>query len=180
MAARKEQIIQAALAIADEEGLPAVSMRAVAARVGVTPMALYRHVAGKEELLDGVLEQLLAELSLPPEDDPWEDRLLALSAEVRELARRHPTAISLVFERPGRTPDARVRVEAIHSALREAGVCGHDVLRLERMLSTFAVGYALSEVSGRFAGATTADLDREFTRDLADLAGLVRRVAAGA
>ena len=168
------------MAIADENGLAAVSMRAVAARVGVTAMALYRHVANKEELLDGVLEQLLAELSLPPEDEPWEDRLIALSAEVRELGRRHPTAISLVFERPGRTPDARVRIDAIHRALRDGGLTGDDVLRLERMLSTFVVGFALSEVSGRFAGATTTDLDREFARDLADLIDLVRRQAVGA
>jgi AcrR family transcriptional regulator len=177
MVERKEQIVRAALDIADEQGLAAVSMRAVAARVGVTAMALYRHVASKEELLDGVLELLLAELALPDADASWESRLSALGSAVRELARRHPATIRLVLERPGQTPDARVRVAAIHQALRDAGLTGYQVERLERMVSTFAVGFAVSEVSGRFAAGTREDLDREFSRDIADLIDLIRRQA---
>jgi AcrR family transcriptional regulator len=174
----KEKIARAALEVADERGLAAVSMRAVAARVGVTAMALYRHFANKEELLDCVLELLLAEMTLPLQGESWEYRLRALGAEVRRLARRHPTAVSLIFERPAQTPDARLRVAAIHQALGDAGLSGGEVLRLERMVSTFVVGFALSEVSGRFAGATAADLDLEFARDLTDLIDLARRLAA--
>jgi AcrR family transcriptional regulator len=177
MAERKEQIVRAALDIADDRGLAAVSMRAVAARVGVTAMALYRHVGSKEELLDGVLELLLAELPLPDADESWESRLRALGSAVRELARRHPATVRLVLERPGDTPDARVRVAAIHQALRDAGLRGYQVERMERLVSTFAVGFAISEVSGRFSGGAPADLDREFSRDIADLIDLVRRQA---
>jgi len=178
MVERKEQIVREALAVADAQGLAAVSMRAVAARVGVTPMALYRHVASKEELLDGVVELLLAELVIPPLTEPWEDRLRALGAEVRALARRHPTAVVLILERPGHTPAARLRVGAIQQVLRDAGLVGYGVERLERLLSTFVVGFALSEVAGRFEGATEAELDIEFGRDVADLTELVRSAVA--
>src|SRR5258707_4038781 len=60
---RRQAILDAAVALADERGLDAVSMRAVAERVGVTPMALYPHVGSKAELLDGMIGELLVQLS---------------------------------------------------------------------------------------------------------------------
>ena len=101
MATRKDQILAAALALADEAGLEAVTMRAVAARVGITPMALYRHVADKESLLDGVLETAVTGIGLPdlvsrlsmctqaplkPLDDAERRAVLRDRAEARGLA----------------------------------------------------------------------------------------------
>ena len=72
-------MLAASLALADEQGLSAVTMQAVADRLGVTPMALYRHVANKADLLDGVVEQILWEVPLPDPAQPWPDRLGALA-----------------------------------------------------------------------------------------------------
>lgn len=102
MSGRREEILDAALAIADEHGIGKVSMRALAERVGVTPMALYRHVSDKAELLDGMVGRLLAGL-LPPDagkGQAWHERLTALGYAVRAMARRHPWAAGLLF--PGR------------------------------------------------------------------------------
>lgn len=147
---RRQQILDAALAIADAHGLDAVTMRAVAARVGVTAMALYPHVKSKDDLLDGLVGRLLAELSLPDSAKPWPDRLREIARSARETARRHPAVMPLLFARPAVTPDAVRVVEAIYQALLDAGVPDGEVARVERLVSTFVLGYAISEVSGRF------------------------------
>jgi len=153
MSGRREEILDAALAIADEHGLEAVSMRTLADRVGVTPMALYRHVKDKAELLDGMVGRLLATLlsSAAIEDLAWDERLSALAYAVREVTGRHPWAAYLLFSRPAVTPDAVRAVDIIYLALIEAGVPESEVPRLERLVSTFVIGFAASEASGRFS-----------------------------
>jgi len=203
----RASILDAALELADERGLGATSMRAVAERVGVTPMALYPYVGSKAALLDGLVDRMLAEF-LPDigahEGRPWRDRLRLIGYGVRELARRHPTTFTLLFDRPAVTPDAVRVVDAIYRALLDAGVPDKDVPRLERLFTTFCLGFALSDVNGRFAvggvnprarraaaapGAVPAheqlapvldselDLDAEYEADLENLIDLVASVA---
>ena len=151
---RKQSILDAALALADEQGLAAVSMRAVAERAGVTAMALYPYVGSKAELLDEMVGRLLTELlpdAAPGQD--WWARLGALARAARLLAHRHPWAASLLFSRPSVTPDAARVVDLLYQALLDAGVPAAQVPRLERLVSTFVLGYAASEVGGRFVSA---------------------------
>jgi len=200
-------ILDAALRLADERGLEAVSMRAVADRVGVTPMALYPHIGSKDALLDGLVDRMLAEY-LPEESTlpalPWRERLRSIGRGVRDLSRRHPAAFTLLFQRPAVTGDAVRMVDLIYRMLLDAGVPDDQVPRLERLLTTFCMGFALSEVSGRFgddcddprdrragtaAGTVPAherlapvldsgvDWEAEFAADLEDLIALVARVA---
>jgi AcrR family transcriptional regulator len=154
-------VFDATLALADEEGLAAVSMRAVAARLGVTPMALYRHVGDKSQLLDGLVEQLLLELPLPETTLPWQERLDALAAAMRATARKHPRVFPLLLQRPATTPGALRAREAVYGALRDAGVDESTVPRVERLLSTFVLGFAASEAAGRFT-ANSEQLDEDF------------------
>lgn len=200
--ARRQQILGAALAIADEQGLDAVTMRAVAARIGVTAMALYPHVRSKDDLLDGLVGRLLAELSRPDPAEPWRDRLRALGRSARDLAHRHPAVVPLLFARPAVTPEAVLVVDAIYLALLDAGVPDAEVARVERLVSTFVLGYAISETSGRFAAGdprerrallegtelpahrkladqleTATSWDAEFEADLDDLVRLVENAA---
>jgi AcrR family transcriptional regulator len=151
VADRRELILDAALEIADEKGLEAVTMRGVASRIGLTAMALYPHVRSKEDLLDGLVGRLLAELTLPDPDLPWRERLRGFARSTRVLAHRHPAVMPLLFARPAVTPDAVLVVDALYQALLEAGVPDAEVARVERMVSTFVLGFAISEASGRFA-----------------------------
>jgi AcrR family transcriptional regulator len=214
MVDRRQEILDAALALADERGLAAVSMRAVAERTGVTPMALYPQVGSKAELLDGMVERLLSEL-IPPgaaqaanaEGQDWRVRLRALAHAFRKLAHRHPWAATLLLSRPSVTPDAARVVDLVYTNLLAAGVPAPDVPRVERLVSTYMIGYVASEVGGRFVsgelnprarrglvGAVRAnalpghaalarwlqppvDWDAEFEADLDDLTRLIETAA---
>lgn len=172
MSGRRQQILDAAMAIADRDGLDKVSMRTVAENVGVTPMALYRHFDSKLALLDGMVERLVT--SLRPEDvtGSWDERLTALAHAYRGLAQRHPWSADLLFSRPSVTPDAARVTEFIYAAIRDAGVPESQVGRLERLVTTFVIGFAASEALGRFEGRLLG-LDAEFDADLADLRQLI-------
>lgn len=203
MTDRRREILEAAMAIADERGVDAVSMRAVAARVGVTPMALYPYVGSKSALLDGLVELLVGELPAVATHGSWRRRLLAMGGELRTVARRHPTVFGLLLARPSATVGAIHSTDAAFSALLDAGVPPAEVPRIERLISTFLIGYAVSEVAGRFGTGSDArsarihgaldelpghravaghakvpvDWDAEFRRDLDDLAVLIEHVA---
>jgi AcrR family transcriptional regulator len=177
----RESILDATLSLAEERGLDAVSMRGVAARLGVTPMALYHHVRDKDDLLDGLVERLLAELPLPDPSLPWAERLAALATSLREAAVRHPDAFLMLLQRPVATPEALAVRGVVYDALREAGASGELVPRIERLLSTFVIGFAASEAAGRFAGHDQAvrDADFEWAREQLMVAAAGSRAAKG-
>jgi AcrR family transcriptional regulator len=151
--------LEETLALAEQQGLDAVSMRAVAQRLGVTPMALYHHVRDKQDLLDGLVERLLTELPIPDPELPWAERLRALATSLRETAARHPDAFLMLFRRPAATPAARRAREAVYVALRDAGAPERLIARLERLLSSFVLGFAASEAGGRFASIDPGRLE---------------------
>ena len=156
-------ILDETLALADERGLAAVTMRTVAARLGVTAMSLYHHVRDKNDLLDGLVERLFAALSLP---DP------SLAGRGATSARLHAACVSrlpvipmpsVAPRRPVATPSAALAVRDVaYAALRDAGIPDELVPRAERLLSTFVIGFAASEVGGRFAAHDQAVRDADF------------------
>lgn len=162
-------ILRAALEVADDDGVTGVSMHAVARRLGVTPMALYRHVENKADLLDGIVERLFTEImqSVPPSDqtperEGWVDALMAMAKGARAVARRHPAAFALLLSRPATTAGAREVRAHVHDLLRQAGVGAEHVQRLERILTTTALGMAAGEASERFAHHPPDVLDDDF------------------
>lgn len=158
----REMVLAAALRLADEQGLAAVTMHAVAKRLRVTPMALYRHVNDKDALLDGLVELLLTEFPLPTAEGRWDERLVAMAAGIRDTARRHPAVFPLLLTRPAVTPAARVVRDAVQSALREGGQPETEVARAERLLSTAILGFAASEAAGRFGQHDQSVIDADF------------------
>lgn len=171
---RRPEILDAALAIADERGLDALSMRAVAERIGVTPMALYGYFRNKDELLDGLVGRLLCEIPSPDPAAEGGRRLGVMARGLRQVALRHPGVFPLLLARPASTPDAVRVTGAVFQALTDLGVPDDEVPRMERLASTFVMGFAISEVNGRFSGRTDKELDAEFEADLADLFRIIR------
>jgi AcrR family transcriptional regulator len=158
----RDEVLQASLAIADSDGLDAVTMQAVARRLGVTPMALYRHVASKADLLDALVEGLLTEFSLPAGDLPPADRLRAMGRSIREVARRHPSLFPLLLQRPAVTPESRRVRDSVCAALEEAGLGAAQARQAERLLSTVVLGFAASEAAGRFRDHPRGVIDQDF------------------
>jgi len=177
---KQGQVVDQAIALADERGIDAVSMRAVGQRLGLSPMAIYPYIGSKDALLDGMVERLLRDLlAMVPEAGGWQDRLRGVSRAVRELARRHPGAYPLIMSRPGATAEARRLDDLISEILRAGGVPDTEVPRLERLLATLLLGFANSEVNGRFgAGQGPGGWDAEFAADLDDEIRLIEQIVS--
>jgi AcrR family transcriptional regulator len=119
----RERIVAAALAIVDEQGLDALSLRGVAARLSVTPMPLYRHVADRDELVDLVVEALLArdapEVELPQE---WDALLETLAWRTRNTLLSHPAVYDALRRRALTTPSAMHGMESLLASFARAGL----------------------------------------------------------
>jgi len=100
----RERVLAAAVVLADEAGIESLSMRRLAQELGVVPMALYKHIANKEELLDGMVDDIVGEIDPPVRDSGWKSavRLRVLSA--RQSLLRHPWARQVLESRTTRTP----------------------------------------------------------------------------
>ncbi|WDZ86585.1 TetR/AcrR family transcriptional regulator [Micromonospora cathayae] len=100
----RDRVIEAAARVADRAGLGGVSMRNVGKELGVEAMSLYHHVAGKDDLLDGLADWIFTGIELPTPDRPWRPAMTDRAASARSVLSRHPWALSLVESRrtPGR------------------------------------------------------------------------------
>jgi AcrR family transcriptional regulator len=97
----RERVVDVALELVDERGVEALSMRAIAARLGCEAMSLYRHVPNKAALLDAVGQRVVAELDVPdPGRGEWQEVICELMRELRRVALRHPGAFSLLNRQP--------------------------------------------------------------------------------
>ena len=144
-----EAIVDTAVSLADDAGLEAVTLRRVAARLGVTPMALYRYVDSKDELLDAMADRLYEEL-VPPagDEDDWWQELAGLARATRRVLLAHPWAAPL-FARPLAGPNARALDEALQRALRTAGFSAAEVRELHDQLSNIVFALVAPELDGR-------------------------------
>jgi AcrR family transcriptional regulator len=100
----RERVLQAAVSLADAAGFESLSMRRLAQELGVVPMAIYKHVANKDELLDGMVATLIGEIDPPAPEQDWKSavRLRVLSA--RQALQRHPWARQAIESRTNKTP----------------------------------------------------------------------------
>jgi len=144
----RRRILEAAVRFVDREGLEALSMRKLGSELGVEAMSLYNHVPNKGALLDGMVEVLLGELEVPPEDEGWERRVREAYRAFRRLAHEHPNVFPLLITRPPDTMDGVSLVEEFLKTLRGAGFEPETALYAFRTLSSYASGYAMAEIRG--------------------------------
>ena len=144
----REAIVTAALALLDREGAEALTMRRLGAELGVEAMSLYRHLASRAELLDGVAARLAAEIEPQERPADWADALRGFAGEVRALARRHPAAFTLVGIRVLGGPSALAPLEDVLASLRTGGFTPARAIAAYRLVIAYARGYALSEIAG--------------------------------
>jgi TetR/AcrR family transcriptional regulator, tetracycline repressor protein len=158
----REEIIKEALALLDEHGPGALSMRRVADRLGVAPNALYYRVRGKADLIDGLIDEVYAGLDLDP--DPggdWTEQLATLSQGVRAHLLAHPAVVPFALQRPGLGPHGLRLGEAIYNVLRPAGFSDQAVVGTVYALLTYILGFVALEVPRAGTDPQTSD---EFVR----------------
>jgi AcrR family transcriptional regulator len=119
----RDELITTALAVADAEGLEAVTIRRVAQSHDVTPMALYRHFPDKEGLLDAMAERLLSSARVPePDGRPWYEQIHDLLSDLLAALRPHPNATPLLFARIVTCESGRGLTERTLALLTEGGM----------------------------------------------------------
>ncbi len=139
----RERIAEAALALIDAEGLPALSMRKLGASLGVEAMSLYHYVANKDELLDAAVEQIYLEIDLPDFHDPreWEGVIRAGVRSFQQALARHPNALSLIASQPAISPGAFMQFRGAYDRLVDAGLEPADAHHMLGMLVAYAYGH---------------------------------------
>ena len=138
------RVLQAAVALADEAGLEAFSMRGLAQELGVVPMALYKHVANKDELLDGMVDIVFSEIELPSGDLDWRSAMRRRAISTREALKRHSWAIGMMESRhPG--PANLRNHDAVMGCLRQAGFPFEMAVHAYSVQDAYIYGFALQE-----------------------------------
>jgi len=117
----RDRVLDAAVALADEIGLEALSMRRLAADLDVVPMALYKHVADKEALLDGMVEVVVGEIEPPAPDVGWRDAVRGRVLSARRALLRHPWARRALETRTTRTAAVLDQMDATAAAFLAGG-----------------------------------------------------------
>lgn len=140
LALTDERIVVAALALADEAGPQALSMRRLGSALGCDASALYRHVPSKQALLDAVADRVLEAVDLPPaRADPWQE-LREIALAVRQAVSAHPRLAPLLAARPPLGPAAQRIVERLLSSLARAGLGPREAAQALQLLVTLTLG----------------------------------------
>jgi len=148
----RERVLLAAVNLADANSIGALTMRSLADALAVRPMAIYHHVANKEQILDGIVDLVFAEILQPPSDAPWRAALVSRAASVREVLGRHPWAIGLMESRRSPGPATLRHHETGIALLRHAGFTHAAVAHAIAFLDAYVYGFALQEMSLPFDG----------------------------
>jgi TetR/AcrR family tetracycline transcriptional repressor len=158
----REQIIKEALGLLEEHGPGALSMRRLADRLGVAPNALYTHVRGKADLIDALIDQVYAGLTIKPDPSvDWTQQLTTLSHEIRAYLLAHPAVVPYALQQPGLGPHSLRLGEAIYNVLRPAGFSDQAVVGTVYALLTYILGFVALEIPRAGTDPQTSD---EFVR----------------
>lgn len=144
-----DRIHATALRLVDLDGIDALSMRKLAATMGVNPMSLYHHVPNKAALLRGICSLAVAELDIPVRADAdWRSQLRQIAHSYRSLAHRHGNLITYLIANPGFIQRDGPLWTALCETLARAGIPAEEVVRIGNVLLTFVSGFILAEVNG--------------------------------
>jgi TetR/AcrR family transcriptional regulator, tetracycline repressor protein len=154
----RADIIKAAVKVVSSGGYEQMTIRSLAADLGVAPMSLYRHMRDKDDLLDEVVDRLLAPAWRPEAAaDDWQAWVMEAAAKLREFLVTQPAALHVYLRHPVVSPAAIERMDAMMDVLRRAGVDEQTARRAYGAVHTYTIGFAALEASR--ARATRDDTD---------------------
>lgn len=146
----QEQIVRAAIAIADALGSEAISMRRIAAALGAGAMSLYWHVSSKDELIEMMIDQAFAEMDLPVDTpNDWQTRLRIIAIETRKIFKRHPWIASVGPIGISFGPGFLRHAEFSFSGFEETDISPQQRAEIVSLLDVYAMGFATRELRNR-------------------------------
>lgn len=148
----REKVLGAACDLADREGISALSIRALAVELGAKPMSLYYYVANKEEILDGLVDIVFAEIRTPEPSKGWKAEMRRRALSAREALHRHPWAVGLLESRKSPGPATLTHHEATLATLRGAGFTIQQTAHAYSLIDSYIYGFALQEAALPLAG----------------------------
>ena len=160
-------MLEAAIAFADEHGIEALSMRRLAKELGVEAMSLYNHVANKDEILDGIVDVVTAEIDLPSSGVDWKTAIRQNTISARDVFLRHRWASNLFLSRQGGGP-ARLRLADWQlRTLREAGFSKDVIYHAFHILEAYVLGFTALQLSFPYKGEELAGMATTFLQQIA-------------
>ncbi len=143
----RERVLRAAVALADRDGVDSLTMRRLGGKLGVEAMALYKHVANKDEILDGIVELVVGEIEIPAPGSEWRTAMRRRAVSARRVLKRHPWAIGLMESR-GRAGPATLRyLDAVIATLRDGGFSVKMAAHAFWLLDSYVYGHVIQEIS---------------------------------
>jgi AcrR family transcriptional regulator len=143
----RERVLRAAIAHADVGGLEALTMRTLAEELGVAPMALYRHIANKDDLVDAMVDVVFSEIDLPASSAGWKTAMRQRAISARQVLSRHRWAIGLMESRTNPGPANLRHHDAVISTLRAAGFTIEMAAHAYSLVDSYIYGFALTQMT---------------------------------
>jgi len=158
----RKRVVEAALTVIDELGVPGCTMRAVASELGVEAMSLYHHVpGGKAEMMDGVVALVQTEFVSGLEmTGDWREDMASFSRGYRATLSAHPNVVAMIAARPSVAYRSSTGlVGPLFSAMEDAGFSREDALRAVRVVSRWTIGFTMGEASAIDESAAAEEFD---------------------
>jgi AcrR family transcriptional regulator len=143
----RERALEVALAVADGEGIEAVTMRRLGRELGVEAASLYHHVAGKDQILDGLVDVVAAEIELPAASTDWRAAISQRAHHTRAVLLRHPWAVSLMASRTTPGPATLRLLDAGIRCFRAGGFSIRSTAHAISTVDSYVHGFVLQEVN---------------------------------
>jgi AcrR family transcriptional regulator len=162
----REQVLRAAVALADEGGLETLSMRELGRRLGVEAMSLYNHVANKDDVLDGIVDLVVGEIELPALEADWRESMRLRAVSALEAFRRHPWATALIDSRVAGGQGRLRYFEAIIGVMRRAGFSIDLAARAFSLIDSYVYGFCRQSLNIASADNRGVESSEAFLRAL--------------
>jgi len=159
-------VLRAAVALADEGGIEALSMRRLAKELGVEAMSLYNHVANKDEILDGIVDLVVGEIELPGDEADWKAAIRRSAISNRDVLLRHRWASNLRMARQSGGPAQLRLADWTLGKLREAGFSKSLIYHAFHILEAYVLGVTVQHLNFPYNDEELAGLATTFLQQL--------------
>jgi AcrR family transcriptional regulator len=146
-ALNRERVLRAALVLADEGGIEGLTMRRLGERLQVEAMSLYNHIAGKNDILDGIVDLVFSEIDVPSNIAGWKTAMRRRAISARDVLMRHPWATSLMQSRTRPGPATLRHHDSVIGSLRKAGFSIDMAAHAFSVMDGYIYGFALQQVN---------------------------------